>query len=299
GLFVGFVLGVLPWQLRSFSMGGSNQFNVMFRKNYYRPESGTVDFSDMVDRVVANVDRIFSIEIPNILVPILELDGESSSALLCWLLGIIAIATIIYGGIKSRAVGIIAGSYLLFTILILLVWPDYFASYRYLVPVLPMLVLLFFYGIHAFIQGVLQKQLTIRDAKPYYLLLFVFLLFPSLKNLNATAKQNYPIHWAEFFSMARWSKNNVAKGSVICSRKPNLFYLYSGHESVNYRYSEDPDHLLEGLDGHGVDYVVYDQLGFSTTPRCLGKAIKTYPQRFDMVQYVGPEQRRTYFFSYK
>ncbi|TRX58379.1 glycosyltransferase family 39 protein [Fulvivirga sp. M361] len=294
----GFILGVIPWQIRSYQMGGSNQLNVMFRKNYYRPESGNIDAVDLWERIIINFQRIFSIELPEAIMPIINLSDETTNTVTKWLIGLIFLAIVIYGIKKMSSTGILVGGYLGFTILILFIWPDYFSSSRYLVPVIPILLISFYAGLYQLLNQLTKSYTKRVQFNPLFLLVFIFFFISPLKELSKASRQNYSPQWAEFFALAEWSKTNIAEGAVVCSRKPNLFYLFSKHPSCNYRYTEDPDDLLDGLNRHKVDYVVFDQLGFSTTPRCLGKAINTYQDRFKVIQYIGPEKRRTYFFDY-
>lgn len=296
-LFGGFVIGILPWQIRGYMMGGSNQFNVLFRKNYYRPEEGTISAADLWERAISNLERIISIELPNSILPVFSFTPETPG-FTKWLTGLIILALIVYGVKKSGTFGIIGGAYFLFSLVILFIWPDYFSSERYLIPLLPIIAILFFNGLYQMIKLLLAKYLSIKKFHPAILGIFLFTYLPGLKVLSTNADRNYPIQWAEFFRLAEWAGKNTEEDAVICSRKPYLFYLFAHRLSVNYRYSEDPEYLLEGLNDHGVNYVVYDQLGFSTTPRCLGKAINQHQDKFKVIQYIGPENRRTYFFQY-
>lgn len=298
-LLIGFFTGILPWQIRSYQLGGSSQLNVLFRKNFYRQEEGTIETSDLLERIVSNFDRIFSIELPQSILPILDLSSESTSSFTKWIIGLAFVAVIIYGVKKTSLNGILLGSYFVFTLAILFVWPDYFSSQRYLVPVIPILSILFYIGLYEFMSLVFKKYFGLSSFNPAFLFVFFLFFLSPIRKLSQSAKQNYPIQWAEFFAMAKWTKEKINDKVVICSRKPYLFYLFSGHTSCNYRYTENDLELLDGLNVNRVDYVVYDQLGFGTTPRCLGNAINKHKDRFNVIQYAGPENRRTYFFKYQ
>ena len=71
--------------------------------------------------------------------------------------------------------------------------------------------------------------------------------------------------------------------TVVCSRKPSVFYVYAGCHVCNFRYTEDDAELIRGLLTSQVDYVVLDQLGYAATGRYLYPAIQKHPELFDVV----------------
>jgi ABC-type amino acid transport substrate-binding protein len=75
-------------------------------------------------------------------------------------------------------------------------------------------------------------------------------------------------------------KKSAPKGSVVCSRKPQMFWLYSESPGVNYKYTKDAKELILDLVEKKVDYVVLDNLGYSSTYLYLYPALQAYPYLF-------------------
>ena len=53
---------------------------------------------------------------------------------------------------------------------------------------------------------------------------------------------------------------------------------------TGYSFTADTDALLQGLERDRVDYVVYEQLGYSSTERYLKPAVAAHPDRFSVVR---------------
>lgn len=83
--------------------------------------------------------------------------------------------------------------------------------------------------------------------------------------------------------MSKQLKKKVPAGTVVCSRKPQLFWLESGLPGVNYKYTKDARELIAGLVQNRVDYVVLDALGYGSTPMYLYPAIQQFPHLFPKV----------------
>ena len=72
-------------------------------------------------------------------------------------------------------------------------------------------------------------------------------------------------------------------------------YIVSGRTAQVYAFDE-PQAVVRGLEEAGADYVVVDQLGFSSTYDFLIPAIQRFPERFELLwQRPGPE---TYIFRF-
>ena len=76
-----------------------------------------------------------------------------------------------------------------------------------------------------------------------------------------------------------------------------MFYLYSNSFTVNYKYTEDEQDLINDLYNKQVDYVVMEQLGYSSTSRYLYPVIQNNPKRFELVQELNNPD--TYLFRLK
>ena len=64
----------------------------------------------------------------------------------------------------------------------------------------------------------------------------------------------------DFFMTAAAVRGKLPGGSVVLSRKPTLFFLYSGYQSRLYPLSQKPDTLFQEAAKIGAKFVVIDQL---------------------------------------
>ena len=83
----------------------------------------------------------------------------------------------------------------------------------------------------------------------------------------------------DFAAIAHWSGDHLDPDELVASRKPRLFYLLSGRQSVTYPFASDGTSLLRQADSLGVGYVVrgtWDR----ATPAYVDPALVVHPERF-------------------
>ena len=103
-------------------------------------------------------------------------------------------------------------------------------------------------------------------------------------------KMPYPPNYQNFFTIAKEVRKRLPANTVVCSRKPELFYMYSKTAVTMYSWTEDQAQLIRDLVEAKVDYVVLEQLGFSSTPRYLFPAIEHNPELFPvMIHLKNPD----------
>ena len=83
--------------------------------------------------------------------------------------------------------------------------------------------------------------------------------------------------------LARGSRGRLPDGAVVLSRKPRLWYWFSGAAGDVYPFSLDRSRLLAEASEVGADYVVLDRLG-STSRVYLLPALRQYRRWFCMIQ---------------
>ncbi|MEM7548857.1 MAG: phospholipid carrier-dependent glycosyltransferase [Bacteroidota bacterium] len=280
--FAGFVVLALPWYLRGKSIGSNSYLTHLFMKNRYRPEEGVVSVSDMINRFGENFQRYLTKEIPNGIFPFVEVDYKTTG-FGDWMIGLVIVGLIVYGITKLGEFNWLLFSYLLGTFGILLLWPEIFIGVRLVLPVIPILMGLFIYGLYQLIIFSLDK-LTIKFSfNPLILSIFILFFLPEVKALNEKSYQRLSTNWKNYYEVAEWAKKNTPEGSVIACRKPSLFHLYSERFTNYYKYTPEDQVLLEDLKKKQVDYVVIDQLGYSSTVRYLYPAVQNNPLHFQVV----------------
>ena len=105
-----------------------------------------------------------------------------------------------------------------------------------------------------------------------------------LKMQAEIAKMPYPSAYKNYFSVAEKVNGKNFRGSVVCCRKPDLFAFYAPNVyATNYKYTQNTYELIVDLVKKNVDYVVLEQLGFSSTARYLYPAIVDHAELFSVV----------------
>jgi len=279
---ISFILLAIPWQLRSQRLGGSSYARQLLMVNPYRPEMGAANIGDFVDRFGNNVGRYISKEIPSTVFPFLKPNYRESSSSLQIILGILLFSLIFYGLWKLEEYKWLIVAYMAGTFGILLLWPDVWVGVRFLLPAAPFLILGMVSGIQSLINRLAPGSLSKKLLWIPILLCLPFL--PLLKPLHEKAKTKVTANWANYFALAKWANDNLSGEVVIACRKPTMFYLYSNTFTINYKYTEDEQDLISNLIDKRVDYVILDQLGFSSTYRYLLPAIKNNPEKFKLIE---------------
>lgn len=304
-LVSGFIVFVLPWFIRNGSMNGNSYVNQLIQKNPYRPEMGTMQFGDWFVRIGENVQRYLAREIPSGILDFVSVEkygdpiksGE-------YIIGVIALALIIFGFTRFKRHRNIVLFYVLATFVILLVWPSVWFGVRFLIPLIPLLTFALFYGLIELIWILSSRVFNYKNRSVVYLVTVVLCLF-SIKSYSASAIQSlkdrargiYVKKYRNYFEMAKWIDANAPDTSVTCCRKGTLFYLYSHKYVTGFKNTLDPAEQIEYLKSRSTDYVVLSQLGYTSTGRYLFPAVKRYPQKFPVVKKL--EDPETYLLQFK
>ena len=109
---------------------------------------------------------------------------------------------------------------------------------------------------------------------------------PSLKKLKLQAKSPYPDKYKNYFELAAWIRENAPDSFVTVCRKGQLFYLFSRKYTSGYKNTLNQEEQINYLKKVGADYVVLEQLGYSSTGRYLYPAIKRYPAKFKIIKHI-------------
>ncbi|MCP4652147.1 MAG: glycosyltransferase family 39 protein [Candidatus Omnitrophica bacterium] len=173
--------------------------------------------------------------------------------------------------------------YFLFYFFLVIFWP-FHEGIRFLVPLMPLLIFYFLIGTKT-VAGLFPKKL-----KQLVFLSVVIAIF-AVNCLTTVAFSTYfpPSLSPGFGNFVRahgWISENLPEDGVICSRKPRLTYLYTGHQSLSYKFSLDPDEVYEELLKNKIKYLVLDE--FSTkTVRYLLPMMRKYSDEFKLLLRVG------------
>ena len=274
----------------------------MMYKNPYRRELGKMEFTDWFTRLFKNIERYITHEIPSGCLSFIEVQYNDPVAFSEWVTGILMLTLILFGLWKLKVSRTIMFSYLLGSFGIMFLWPEVWFGIRFIMPVIPILLVLLGYGLYVIIIWLLEKvnvknSFVVQVVVPLSFLLAIPLFKPSIDALHEKASYGYPPKYQAFFDLAKWTHDNLPDSAVVSSRKPGLFYLFSSRYSHSYARVANREEIIEGFIKSGVDYVVVDELGYSSTPRYLVPAIRSYPMKFKTVKQMG--ESKTYLFEFR
>ncbi len=289
-----FVLFFIPLFLRTRNVGGNSHMKSFMMVDPYRPELGKAGFSDYADRFFTNVDRYLSKEIPNANFPFFPVDHAPGveAGISMWLVGLIITIIALYGLLQIKQYRWLLLAYLFSFFSILLLWHGVWYGARFILPIVPFIILGVVHGINSLLEKFVPKKRNMQ----WITIVLVLGLLPTLIPLHKQSVEKFPRNWENYLGLAKWAKDNVEPTAVISCRKPMMFYLYSGTYTTGYKHTKDQDQLLNDLEAKQVDYVILDQLDFTSTPEYLYPAVKNNPERFSVVQHL--ENPDTYLLKF-
>ena len=283
--FAGFIALLLPWYIRNSSLPGSPYEKALTYKNYYDTSKGKMDgLGDWMDRFVENFSRYITSEIPSSIFGT-EPNYESGS----WLAGFLILAIVGFGIFRTKKYQIAIAAYILATFGILMIWPPVWTGVRFMLPIVPLLIFFFFYGIYEIIIVLLSKAKidTVKVAKilPFFFLVFIFVFYPKLDKLNKEAKTPINPLYKNYFALAKWTKNNLPKDAIILCRKPMLFHLYSEHFVNGIVKIDNPEEALEKMKERKYTHIVI--YGDGLSQRYFVPLYQKYPKKFPVIQKLS------------
>lgn len=289
---VGCILLILPWSLRNAYHGiESRYFGVIMTVNPWQPEKGTISsVSEMIEKMLANFDETVIKGFKEVLFPFVSINYDNVSGLFPIIVGLLILAVIFYGAWNMKSLRWAFIAYLVAQTGLFMLWHGGNGS-RYVVPIVPFLFICFYTGLYNLIRLKWNNESKVLQHLPYAFLMVALFMYPSVKTQGERAKQPYPPAYRNYFAIAKKMHKQLPENSVCCCRKPALFSHYASKiYTVNYKYTLDTDELLEDLIRKKVDYVVLEQLGYSSTPRYLYPAIVANPDLFPVLwHYPNPD----------
>lgn len=299
GTVAGFVLGCLPWMLRNRILGlnGNRYLDSIMVANPWRPEMGQIGFGEVVSRFFDTLRMLIFNAFPSTIVPFVNLNcDEPTYTWYIYLLGVLMLAILLLGAWRLGKQRWFAIGYIAATLGVISIFSTPSGN-RYITSVLPFLTAFLMIGLWYGISWLVQRKWKTRSFPAYILLLLLFFSKSGLQEEHRLAKQKYPIPYQQFFNIGKAIEENLPHSTIVCSRKPQIFYLYSQCPGIVYKYTPDARELIADLVDKQVDLVVVDALGYSSTYRYLIPAIQQYPQFFPRA-LMYYENTGTYLLSF-
>lgn len=293
GFIVGFALTTLPWTIRNHiaGLGANRYFDQIFMVNQWRPEEGYIAIPDLIARGFATLKMLVTKAIPGTVTPYLSVDYNVPATFGEWMAGLLMLAVIFYGFRQFRRYFWLLASYTVAVLGIICLW-NAPSENRYIVTLVPILEMGLVVGIYTLLAGWMKKFLGVKKAFNPLLLLIPAILIAAgpLKKLSDQSAAGLPPAYENYFNVAKYVHDKLPPQTVVCSRKSPLFHVYSQAYGCNYRYTEDDAELIRGLIDSKTDYVVLEQLGYSSTFRYLYPAIMKNQELFQpVIQLQNPD----------
>lgn len=283
GFAAGFFVTALPWEIRNrlVGLGASRYIEQLFAVDAWRPEQGMLSLGGLIERAWNTLQMLVSKAIPNTVTPYFEVDYHSAATLGGWIAGAAMLAIIFVGFRRMNGFSWFFAAYTAAMFGIICLWSAPSGN-RYITTLVPLLEIGLTVGLYTLLETLLRR-LSQRIFSPLWLLVPAVLLAGGrLSDLACENRSPLPPQAAGFVDAAKAVRSSLPPETVVCSRKPSVFYVYAGCYVCNFRYTEDGAQLIRGLIDDSVDYVVLDQLGYAATGRYLLPAILAHPDLFEV-----------------
>jgi hypothetical protein len=253
--------------------------------NPWRPEEGTLGVGEVVGRFIETFQMLVTKAVPNSILPYISVDYDAATTIGEWGMAILLFALMGIGMWRFGRFGYLFLFYTIatFGVISLFSTPS---KNRYITPLLPFLEVSLLVGLYTVLFEGVRKMGIAKQFSPWLLLIMVFFSYPRLELLHTRNKAPYPSRYHNYFAIAEEVQKQLPANTVVCSRKPTLFYMFSKTAVSSYLWTEDDKELIKGLIDSKTDYVVLEQLGYSSTSRYLFPAIENNYELFPAVIYL-------------
>ncbi len=295
----GVLIGSLPWMIRNKVLGlnGGRYIDQMMMANAFRPEEGTIGLGDFISRFFDNVRMLLFNAVPCSVTPFFNLNPDAPHySFGIYVIGAIMVGIMLFGCWHMGKLRWVMIGYFAASIALIASFSSPSGN-RYLTGLLPLLTLTLFIGLWKGLSLLVQLKWKEKSFPALILGLLILFAIPGLKAEHQQAQMKYPVPYRQFFQAAKDLKKIAPKGAVVASRKPQMFWLYSGLPGRVYKFSLEPQEVIQHLIDNNVDYVILDALGYSSTYRYLLPAVQAYPYYFPVIKHY--EASHTYVLEFK
>jgi hypothetical protein len=278
------------WWARGKAVGGPGYGAHLWYVNPYHPSMGTVGIGGLLQRITANTVEYTTEQLPYLLTGVRL--GLPAAVLGASIVGL----GLIGWGMRMRRPGV-PELWLPLYMGLVLVWPEAWATERFLLPALPLLLL-----------GAAEpvRWLGARTGRAAWLgaaaagVVALSAMPPLARQVDRAARcraaytPDEPFvclkeTWVDFLELSRGLRGVLPADAAVLSRKPTLFWAYSGYPSRTYPFSADPDTLLAAAREAGARYVLVDYMD-QVSVLYLGPVLMQRPQAFCVMTAMGPDR---------
>lgn len=312
---VAFITIRLIYQFIATSIYGpsnSDQFEMILRKDLYKPEAGHEDFGGIIARFFNNFNTYISLHMYRILnLRSFKYDATKINPALSY---ISAVVMIIFTYLSFKK-----NKYVFFSsIYLIMLCGGIFLGIqaanmqdRLIIIVIPFIFLLLFYG-------------TYELVKRYSGIRFLFIMFAGImllvtigksaiqakkntialkKNLSGDIYYGYTPDWENFLKMSKYCADSLPDSAQVLSRKPNMSFIYGNGKKFIGQYwvtSTDADSVLKIWKKQNIKYVLLPTLRMNpeknngrfinTIHRMLQPVAEKYPEKLKLLKTIGTDE---------
>lgn len=296
-----------------FGPSDSNQFEMILRKELYKPEAGYENFGGLVTRFFNNFNTYISLHIYRIL-NLRSVDTDASKIIPA----LSFVSTIVLGiftfiSFKKNKFVFLCAIY--FVILCCGIFVGIQAANmqdRLIIIAMPLIFLVLFYGAYE-----LAKKSSM--AQTVLIVFSVVMLLVTIGKSSVIAKENmkalkknlagdiyygYTPDWENFLKMSKYCADSLPEGTQVLSRKPNMSFIYGNGKKFAGQYwvtTTNADSVLMTWKKSNVTYVLLPNLRMNpiknngkiinTIHRMLGPVAQKYPQQVRLVKTIGTTEK--------
>jgi hypothetical protein len=313
------ILLYAPLKLAEYAHGSIilGQASAIFMVNPYNSALGNETISGFVTRISSNIFLHLNYLIPKALsLPHWEQlsigDGRlfpNSQAFISVLLSCFLIAGCVFAWRRSSKILAFLALYVtVYIVFICLALQTFLVTVRYLIPIIPFMIILFLSGLQWLWHKVLRtKYIQTPGFKKGFIICLILVGFSNLVYIKSRVIENYPIlkanvqgdefygypqDWVHYLQASRWIAQQYPKKTtaVIC-RNPDFFQIYTGGFRTYGVYSieaTDPDTIIAHWQQWKMTHLLYDNFQWtSTLQRYVQPVVEKYPQIFEFVHQEG------------
>lgn len=291
----------------------SDQFEMILRKELYKPEAGHENFGGLVKRFFDNFNTYISLHMYRIM-HLRNAETEMSKIIPA----LSYISTIVLGimtvvSFKRNKYVFLSAIY--FIILCSGIFVGIQAANmqdRLIIIAMPLIFLVLYYGAYE-----LAKKSS--AAQNVMIIFSAFMLLVTIgksviiakdnatalkKNLGGDIYYGYTPDWENYLKMSKYCADSLPADAQVLSRKPNMSFIYGDGKKFVGQYwvtTTNPDSVLMGWQKLNVKYVLLPSIRMNpkknngmiinTIHRMLAPVYQKYPQKIRLVKSIGKTEK--------
>jgi hypothetical protein len=237
-------------------------------------------------------------------------DEGSKTKPVAWGVGVIVLTLILAGAFTWKKIRWLAVSYFVITVGVLMLYPEWLADIRYLIPLVPLLI-------GGFLSGVvwLASLLAGRSPKRWIayglpLTLLVLLIGVTAPKYRSGQNQLYR-RMASYKSFKEFPEgssfrqfveaceafSNAPEDILVATRKPEIFYFFSHYHHAVPVSDSPPDEIIELLSRNNVDYLIGDST-FLNTYYAIVLTSDVYPEHFRLIKLFSGSKTPAFILAF-